>query len=97
MDDPLPMRRRQGVGDLGRHPQRLIERQPPLLQALRQRTAGQMLQDEIVDGIGTRASAFGIRDPGLGTRRIISNENNVPKVTVRTIVSTSGLEYLHGH
>ena len=47
MDDPLPVRLVQSVGDLHAVPQRLFERQRPLREPIQQRLALEILHDEV--------------------------------------------------
>ena len=52
VDDALPMRLVEGVGDLGRDLQRLVERERPLLEAGGERLPVEMRHDEEVRAVG---------------------------------------------
>jgi hypothetical protein len=51
VDDPLPVSRVEGIGDLESEAQRLIERQRPLRQPIRQYLPLEILHDEVVHSV----------------------------------------------
>ena len=65
MDDALPVRGVERVGDLRGDLDGLAKRQRAARQALGQRLAGEVLHDEVVDRDLRRDSGFGTRDSAV--------------------------------
>jgi hypothetical protein len=67
MDDPPPMRLVQGVCDLNAAAQRLLERQRPVLQPVRQGLPLQVLHDQVL-GFGLAADV--VQGANVGVREL---------------------------
>ena len=68
MDDALPVRLGQRVGDLDAVPQRLLERERPLHEAVRERLAFEEFHDEVLDAV-LIADVVERADVGVGELR----------------------------